>query len=67
MNTQIMLKLFYPAPGETSCNAIKMIKKGCFTDREKGQRTLPDQLHTYHMDIDWDEGWHDFLYNTTCQ
>ena len=67
INTQILLKLFYPAPGETSCNAIKMIKKGCFIDREKGQRTLPIQLHTYHTKIDWNEGWHDFLYNTTCQ
>ncbi|CAB4010260.1 Hypothetical predicted protein, partial [Paramuricea clavata] len=54
-------------PGETSCNATKMIKKGCYYDPRYSERLLPNLLRKYREGIDWNEGWDDFLQNVTCQ
>ena len=68
------VQIIFPAPTNDSsftfCKAIKLTKKGCYDDPgsyEKGERTLPNLLPFYPLEVNWNEGWDDYLHNLTCQ
>jgi hypothetical protein len=58
------------APTKTSCTATKLIKKGCYKDtgfNTTAERPLSILLAKYPANqVDWNEGWDDFLHNVTC-
>ncbi|XP_028401514.1 uncharacterized protein LOC114524587 [Dendronephthya gigantea] len=54
--------------GLTSCNTTTLVKKGCYADPgafKTAERTFP-LLQIYPKEVDWYDGWDEYLHNVTC-
>ncbi|CAB3993269.1 Hypothetical predicted protein, partial [Paramuricea clavata] len=50
---------------------VRMVKRGCFKDTgatkaNNNKRPLNEFLHNFKKKINWDAGWNNYLYETTC-